>query len=249
MKVQDIFNFLNEKYPADTACGFDNVGILVGNPYSEVENAMLALDCTPEVIKSTKEHSCNLIITHHPVIFEPLKNVLEGSIVHELIKNGISVISMHTNLDIGSGGVNDSLCGALNLENYEKVPASDGYMLNIASLSPAAAPDDFAMLLKEKLGGSIKYVKGQKSISRLLICSGSGGSYLIEAVKHNCDAFLTADVKHNVFLDAERLGISLFDAGHYNTEDVVIEPLKQLLADNFKDINFYSEHTTKIKYV
>lgn len=249
MKVQDIFDFLNVKYPVNTACSFDNVGILVGNPYSEVENAMLALDCTPEVIKRAKKHSCNLIITHHPIIFDPLKNVLEGSIVYELIKNGISVISMHTNLDIGSGGVNDSLCGALNLENYEKVPASDGYMLNIAYLFPAIAPDDFAILLKEKLGGSIKYVKGQKNISRLLICSGSGGAYLSEASKHSCDALLTADVKHNVFLDAERFGISLFDAGHYNTEDVVIEPLKQVLANNFKDICFHSEHITKIKHI
>ncbi len=249
MKVQDIFDFLNKKYPSDNACSFDNVGILAGDPSAEVKNVLLALDCTAEVIKSAKQHSCGLIITHHPVIFEPLKNVLAGSIVYELINNGLSVISMHTNLDVGSGGVNDSLCDALGFENYQKSAAADGYLLNIVSISPAAEPGQFAGFLKERLGGSVKYVAGKTSISRLLICSGSGGGYLSEVIPKGCDALLTADVKHNVFLEAEHLGISLYDAGHFNTEDVVIEPLKHLLQDKFKDIEFYSEHLTNISHI
>ena len=100
MKVTDIFEFLNNLYPTDTACDFDNVGILVGSPDNEVKKVLIALDCNKETLENAIRMGCDTVVTHHPVIFSPLKNVLSGSIVFELIKNDISVISMHTNLDI-----------------------------------------------------------------------------------------------------------------------------------------------------
>ena len=127
MTVKDIFDFLNKKFPTETACDFDNVGILVGDPETQVEKAVVALDCTPSAVNTALKNGCQLIITHHPVIFAHLKRVLAGSAVYEVIKNGISVISMHTNLDVGIGGVNDCLCTALSLENVTKVSAADGY--------------------------------------------------------------------------------------------------------------------------
>ena len=125
MTVQDIFNFLNKKFPTDTACDFDNVGLLVGDPETEVQKAIIALDCTPNAIDTAVNTGAQLIITHHPIIFNPLKQVLAGSAVYEVIKSGISVISMHTNLDIGIGGVNDCLCSTLALNNVTKVAAED----------------------------------------------------------------------------------------------------------------------------
>lgn len=249
MTVKDIFDYLNEKFPIETACDFDNPGILVGDPNAEVTKAIIALDCTPEVIKAAKTGGCQLIITHHPVIFEPLKNVLSDSLVYKLIKNGISVISMHTNLDIGKGGVNDALCDALELTNVQKIQSGDGFLLNTAVLSPALSADDLAFYIKKKLGGGVKYVGCEKKIEKVLVCSGSGGAYLNDAVRLGCDALITADVKHNVFIEAGRLNIALFDAGHFDTEDVITEPLKLLLEQNFSTAEFTACHFSKIKSV
>ncbi len=246
MRVIDICEFLNKKFPIATACDFDNVGILAGDQNQEVKKAVIALDCTKDVIKYAVDNNCQLIITHHPVIFNPLKNVLKGSIIYDVINDNLTVISMHTNLDIGLGGVNDSLCEILSPISVETVIASDGYALKKCRISPVSS-DDFSQHLKDKLGGCIKYTDCLKPIENLLVCSGSGGDFIDEAVRLGCDALLTADVKHNQFLEADRLGIALFDAGHFNTEDVVIEPLKELLQKQFKEILFITNHKNVIK--
>lgn len=249
MTVNDIFEFLNGIAPVNTACDFDNAGILVGDPSAEVSGAVVALDCTASAIKTAIKNNCELIITHHPVIFDPLKTVLTGSTVFELIKSGISVISMHTNLDIAVSGVNDCLCRVLGFDNFEKRPASDGYLLNFAELDTPLSADELARHIKEKLGGSVKFTDSGKNIKRVALCSGSGGGYAFDTAVSGCDALVTADVKHNIFIDTERLGISVFDAGHFNTEDAVTEPLKSLLSEKFKTVSFYADHHSEIKYV
>ena len=92
MTVQDIFNFLNSKFPVSTACDFDNVGVLVGDKQQEVKTAIIALDCNDLVVEKAINENAQLIVTHHPVIFNPLKNVLSDSLIYKLIKNNISVI-------------------------------------------------------------------------------------------------------------------------------------------------------------
>ena len=246
MTVQDIFNFLNSKFPVSTACDFDNVGVLVGDKQQEVKTAIIALDCNDLVVKKAINENAQLIVTHHPVIFNPLKNVLSDSLIYKLIKNNISVISMHTNLDVGVGGVNDSLANAISLNNIETVLAEDGYALRIGTVSPVSATQ-FAEQLKNSLNTTIKYVETERQIENVLICSGSGGNFLNEAVKYGCDAFVTADVKHNVFLEASHLNIAIFDAGHFETENVVIDQLLNLLSNQFINIKFITEQTNLIK--
>ena len=117
--VNDIFEFLSEKYPLDTACDFDNAGFLVGNKETIVTKILVCLDCDKFALEKASEMGCELIITHHPVIFDPLKSVTHGDIVYELIKSDISVISMHTNLDIAKNGVTEALCEALELKSIK----------------------------------------------------------------------------------------------------------------------------------
>ncbi len=248
MTVNDIFDYLNSLYPVNTACDFDNPGILVGDKHAEVKRSVISLDCTDSAIDKAVKNKCQLIITHHPVIFEPLKKVLSDSPVYRLIKNGISVISMHTNLDIGENGVNDTLCDVLELNNTEKYIADDGFPLNTGFLPYQMAPEQLAGYIKKKLGGRIKYSSGNEKINRVLVCSGSGGSYFTELIRSGCDALITADVKHNVFIDAARLGKSVFDAGHFETEDVVINRLNNILSSRFNGITFFTDHTSEIKY-
>lgn len=247
MTVKNIFDFLNCLYPESLACSFDNVGLLIGDGEKQVKKVLISLDCTLDTVKKAVQNGCELIITHHPVIFSPLKNILAGSIQFELIKNGISVISMHTNLDVADGGVNDCLCNALGLKNIKTITANDGYVLKMGSISPVSA-DKLAEHIKEKLGGCVKFVDGQKPIGNVLVCSGSGGEFISEAVKNGADALITADIKHHQFLEAKDSDISLFDAGHFNTEDVVIEPLFKILSKEFPEITFITDHTTFIKY-
>ena len=248
MRVKDVLDYLTELYPLDTACDFDNVGLLVGRKEAEVKNAVVALDCDINTIAFAKEKGANLIITHHPVIFEPLKSVTENDIVFSLIENKISVISMHTNLDVGEGGVNDTLCEALCLKNVKPHTAADGYLLKYGE-TDISEPDRFAAFIKKQLGGAVKYVKGEKPIKTVLVCSGSGGGYIDEAVLCGFDALVTADVKHNHFTAAINTGVSLFDGGHYDTENVIVKPLCERLQSQCSDINFFEFSHNKIQNI
>ena len=127
MTVNDIYSFLNEFAPFDTACDFDNAGLLIGAKDAEVDKCIIALDCTEAVVDEAIQKGAQLIITHHPVIFSGLKSVLADSLVYRLIENNISVISAHTNLDIADGGVNDCLAKALGLKDVKKIVCDDGF--------------------------------------------------------------------------------------------------------------------------
>lgn len=246
MKVIEIFNFLNNLFPVSTAKDYDNVGLLIGNPENIVNNILVSLDCTLETVKEAINNNCKLIVTHHPVIFSPLKNILKGSVNYELIKNDIAVISMHTNLDVGENGVNDCLARKINLSDIKPHLASDGYLLK-SGVYPITDAQSFAKHLKNCLGGTIKYVDGDKPINTVLVCSGSGGDFIGEAIENGFDALVTADIKHHHFLTARDNHVSLFDAGHFNTEDIVVEPLKEMLQKEFKECKFFTFHPDFIK--
>ncbi len=247
MKLKEIFEYINSFAPFSTQADFDNAGFLVGDENAEFSGGIVALDITDGAIEFAKKKGANLIVTHHPVIFEPLKSVTAESLVYKLIKNDISVISAHTNLDMAEGGINDTLCKILELENVSGIiPSGDCYEARIGELE-ALTPDEFGNYLSGIFSGSVKYVCGNRSIKRVAVCSGSGGSLLKDVAKSGADAFVTADVKHNVFLDASHLGISLYDCGHFDTEDIIISPLKVRLQEKFG--NFSEYHSDIIKSV
>ena len=236
-----VYDFLNKKYPISTAMDFDNPGFLIGNQNSEVKKVLVALDCDRTAVDKAIELGCSLIISHHPVIFSGMKSITEKDLVYRIISNGISVISMHTNLDVGEGGVNDCLCAAVGLKNIDTYIASDGYALRRGELDGISA-NALAEILHNKLGGGVKYVDGGKPINRLLVCGGSGGEFLHELENAKCDALLSADIKHNIFIDAVNRCISVFDAGHYATEDVVVEPLASAIRAQFSVLDVITHH-------
>ncbi len=248
MKVIDIFNFLDSCFPVSTACDFDNVGLLVGDGEREVNTALVALDCDITAVELARKMGAQLIVTHHPVIFDGLKSVTAGSVVYELIKSGISVISMHTNLDIAVGGVTERLCEAIGLTEIKSFTAHDGFVIREAKC-PITDAKELALHIKESLGGGVRFVAGKTPVNRVLVCSGSGGDFLEDAVDAGFDALITADVKHNVFIDAVNNEISLFDAGHYASENMIVAPLTHLLSEEFKSIKFIPHSADKIKYV
>lgn len=249
MTVKEILDFLYGIAPKSLAMEFDNVGLLVGNSEDKVNGVLVALDCFDEVIDRAEDLGANLIITHHPIIFDALKSVTEDSIIYKLISKRISVISMHTNLDQADGGVNDSLAEAIGLYDVKSVTADDGFVFKIGELDELEDPYDFAKHLKEVLGGNVKFTSGSRNILKVAVCSGAGADYLDTAIKSGADAFVTADVKHHHFINAGSTGISLYDAGHFNTEDVVISPLCRDISGAFPEINVYECHFSKIENV
>lgn len=249
MIVYDIYDFLDEKYDFSSALEYDNVGLLVGDGREKVTGVLVCLDCTDEAISEAVNIGANLIVTHHPVIFDPLKSVTEQSLVYRLIRNGISVISAHTNLDQADGGVNDALAEAIGLSNIEKVADSEGFLYRIGEYDEPISSDELARLVGEKLTVPVKYVGGSNFIKRVAVCGGAGGSMLSDVISQGVDAYVTSDLKHNVFLDAHAAGITLIDAGHFDTEDVVVERLCRALKEAFSEVPFCEYHYSPIKYL
>lgn len=245
IKNGEIFDFLCEKYPLDSAADFDNPGFLIGDKDDMTEKVIVSLDCDITAVKEAVKTGSKLIITHHPVIFDPLKSVTAGSVVYEAIKNGISVISMHTNLDIAEGGVNDCLCEALGLTDVKPYIAEDGFTLRSGKTDADA--DSFAKIIKENLGYSVRYT-GSGKIEKLLVCSGSGCDYMDEAIKNGFDGLIAADSKQRHFIKAINNGFALFDCGHFASENVVIKPLCRLLSEKFRTAEFIPYSHGLIKF-
>lgn len=235
-KVSQIFDFTQTFAPVETAEQWDNCGILVGDKNADIKKAMLCLDITNEVVAEAVDSDCQLIISHHPVIFSPLKAVEKGSVVYNLIKADISAICLHTNLDLtNEDGVNVCLAKALNLKDIH--PAKDDY-LYIGQLNRPMSSDEFALYVKDALRcNGVRYTSG-KDISTVAVSSGAGSDSVELFDKYNFDAFVTGELKHHHFLYAKEHNICAVEAGHYNTEDVVITPLLKKLQDKFDSVSF-----------
>ncbi len=249
MKVFDIYEKIDWYYPFLTACDFDNVGLLVGDKNAEVTGAVVALDCTSDVVDFAIEKGANVIVTHHPVIFNPLKNVSGDSVVYKLIKNGIAVISAHTNLDTGANGVNDCLCGKIGLK-VTKSLLIDGLLIRAGEMAKSVSAQELALRCRDSLLATrIRFTDGGKSIKKIAVCSGGGGSLLSEVMASGADAFVTGEVKHSDFIAAKNAGFTLVECGHFESENIIVPPLCNLLKRELPQIEFTQYTQSAISYI
>lgn len=248
--INEIIKFTETFAPLSSAMEFDNVGLLIGSGNTEINKAVVALDITDEVIDEAVRNSAQLIISHHPVIFSPLKSIPESSVVYKLIQNNLSTLCLHTNLDLSPEfGVNTCLAEAVGVKNAGFI---EGECLYIGVLENEVTNKQFAEKVKQALNcGGLRYTLGEKMIKRVAICSGSGGDLAPLAKAHGADVLLTGEIKHHEILEANRLGIAVIDAGHFKTEDIVITPFTQKLSREFPDVEFIrsKECTDKIKFL
>lgn len=233
---KDILNYLDSVAPIDTKCEWDNCGLLVGDSDTKIRKALLCLDITNSVVDEAKALGCELIISHHPVIFSGLRSVNSKSVVYNLIKNDIAAICMHTNLDIALNiGVNVCLANAMGLSDI--VMHQEDFIC-IGELRQNMTDTEFALYVKESLNAKgVRYTNG-KNIRVVAMCSGAGSDYIEMLSKYQFDAFVTGELKHHHLLFAQQNNICAVEAGHFCTEDVVINPLKELLTQQFKDVEF-----------
>ena len=243
-KVSDILSYITEIAPLQWQENYDNSGLLIGDANAMVDKALLTLDVTEKVIDEAIENSFHLIISHHPLIFKGIKNILTdnttGRIITKAIKNDISIAAMHTNLDNSFVGVNMVLAEKLGLKNMQILRSSQQSALSgqqlelqvgsgmIGVLEHEMSEQEFMSLVKEKL--SVPAIRHSELLNRpikkVALCGGSGSFLINDAKRCKADVYLTADVKYHEFFDADN-EILILDAGHFETEQFT----KQLFAD------------------
>lgn len=234
MTVEQLINKLDEIFPKSLSQPWDNDGIdVIPDKNAEVTRVLCALDCTSVAIETAKKLGCNLILTHHPLVFKPLGSVSDsdsvGKRVIECIKSGIAAVSFHTRLDIIDGGVNDTLAGMLGIEN-----ACDFVPYGRIGEIKEESFEDFASLVAEKLQldkGELDLVKSRNTVKKVAVVSGGGKDEINAVVAAGADTFVTGEVTHSAMIDCKELGLNLICATHYATERIIVP----VLADKVRE--------------
>lgn len=235
--VKDILDYTYKLAPLDTQAQWDNSGLLVGDQNTPVTKVLLALDITQAVVDEAVSTGCELIISHHPVIFTPLSEIGCDHIVYKLIKAGLTAICLHTNLDVAQNiGVNAQLAKALCLKDTVLYPED---FLCVGQLECTMSDSQFALHVKDSLGcNGVRYTNGS-SVKTVGVSSGGGSEAVTLKQKYSLDAVVTGEIKHHHFLLAKEQNFCVVEAGHFNTEDIVITPLRDALSDVFSDVCFF----------
>ena len=255
--VREIEQALFELAPGEAAMEWDNVGHLLGDPDQAVERVLVALDITEGVADEAIASGCQLVVAHHPVMncrWTPVQNIrddtFQGHLFLKLLRNNVSAICMHTNLDIAWGGVNDAL--AQRLELVDPGPLCENGLGRVGEYPESVALADYVRFVCQALGcNGLRYADAGKPVRRVAVGGGACGDMLADAFQMGCDTFVTSDVKYNVFLDAKAMGVNLIDAGHYPTENVVCSVLEKWLRSGFPGLEIVQtkEHKEVFSYL
>lgn len=254
MKNRDIFNYLCSLAPLELQLEFDNAGFLLGDLDADVKHVLLSLDVTDAVIDEAIRTETDLILSHHPLIWTPPKSLTaddhSSRKLIRLIKHNISVISMHTNLDIADGGVNDVL---LSLLGAKCTGTLDGDNCGrVGELSRELELTEFLKLCKRTLRvNGLRYVDGGKKVKHLAVMGGAGADAMHVAIEKGCDTYVTADIKYHQFLEAKELGLNLIDADHFCTENPVMTMLSEKLKAAFPalDVRLSAVHSQVVSFI
>ena len=257
MKLKELIGYLEEVAPLRYQETYDNAGLIVGDPDMDLTGAMISLDATPEVIQEAIDSGCNVVVSHHPIIFKGIKKFDPTYYVHKsvtmAIKHDIAIYAIHTNLDnVLQNGVNQKIADKLSLQDvgvlkpHPQAHLETRYELGsgaIGVLSKALSPQVFIDHVKSSMNLQvIRHTKVlDKKISKVAVCGGSGSFLLAAAKAADAQAFITSDYKYHEFFDANNQ-IIILDIGHYESEYYTIELLHNLISQKFHN---FAAHCTK----
>jgi dinuclear metal center YbgI/SA1388 family protein len=223
MNGQNIKTFFDTNYPLDLAYDWDNVGLQVGTLNKDIKTILISLDLTKEVLNEALKHNVDLIITHHPLVFKPLYNILtdsyKGKLIETLIKNDIALYVSHTNYDLGHSGMNQVLADLLKLKNQSPLEmVTETHSIGkIGEIEP--------MMMHEAVDYVKKHLKmpharlitknPKKQVKTIAISGGSGSSHMFSAKKKGADLYITGDISYHHAHDMLQMGLNALDIGHY----------------------------------
>ncbi len=245
--VQNFINILDDIAPFAQAAEWDNVGLLLGDPGVQVTGILLALDPTGDVLNQAINRKLNTILTHHPLIFHPLKalrlDLPPGALIKKGIINELNILACHTNLDVVPDGVSDVLARELGLEKLVPLQHTGGDELigygRMGTLPSPLYGEDFLARLRNVLQLPVLPVAGPvpEMVSRVAVCGGSGSDLAQTAFKAGADIYISAEIKHSVARWAESCNFCIVDGSHFATENIIIRPLAKRLRKIFSDRN------------
>lgn len=253
MKVNEVIEFLHSIAPKQYQEDFDNSGLLVGSYDDNITGVLVSLDVTEEVLAEAVELGCNMIVSHHPIIFSGIKRLTDQTYVQRIIKKAIqanlNLFAIHTNLDnVFDNGVNTNIGKIIGLTEMEilrpKNPEIQDVGSGIIGQIEAIEALDFLKDLKKKMQlTSIKYTNLlTKPIERVAICGGSGRFLLPDAIQKGADIFISSDFKYHEFFDADNQ-IIIADIGHYESEQYTTRMLWEIISKKFSS---FAAHYTKV---
>lgn len=243
MTIKDITTYLESIAPAHLQESYDNAGLIVGDPTTEVTGILTSLDCTETIIEEAKARGCNLVVAHHPIVFRGLKrfngaNYVERTVI-KAIKEDVAIYAIHTNLDnVRHQGVNERIAQRLGLENLRLLgPKNEEATIGsgmVGDLPTAMTETGFLKHLKFNMEASVvKHTQLLgKEVKTVALCGGAGGFLLQQAKAAEAQVFVTSDYKYHEFFDADGQ-IVICDIGHYESEQFTTQLLAELLSKKF----------------
>lgn len=251
MRLKEIYEILDDLAPFESALSWDNVGLIAGDMESRVNSVYLALDGNDQVIEEAREKKCELILTHHPFIFSGIKRIcsddMTGRRVIQVLSNGISVVSMHTNFDVWV--MADIVAKKLEMKDYsvlEETEERDGKVLGIGTIggfkdNKTMSLEEIARFVKNKFNLPFVTYYGDKDrkLSKVAIVPGSGKSDIDVAIAKGADVLITGDITYHDGTDAVAKGLSIVDAGHYGLEHIFSDYMYDYLCDKLNDVIIY----------
>lgn len=241
MKIQEIAEVIERFAPLELQESYDNAGLIVGRPDDEVHKALLAVDVTEEVLDEAEREGCDLVVTHHPIVFHALKRFNSADAVQRCveraIRRGIALYACHTNLDSAPGGMSWRLAGMLGVEHLRVLqPAGDGSGVGfgvVGELPEAETAAGFMGRMQWLLG--VRVVRhsavAKEQVRRVAVCTGAGASLLADARRAGADIYVTADLKYNDFMTPDG-ALTVADIGHFESEYCAIQLLFDILSKN-----------------
>lgn len=241
MKIKEVLSALERFAPLPLQEGWDNAGLQVGLTEAEVSGALLCLDVNERIIDEAVAKGLNLVVSHHPLLFRGLKTIGDGDYVQrtvmKAIRNGITVVSMHTNMDNARGGVNYKIAEKLGLtdvrfmapKTVDGVEAGSGV---VGELPEEMAADDFVLMVKRVFGVECAMCNEllRRKIRRVAICGGAGDFLLDDAVRAGADAFVTGEMHYHVYFGREQQ-LQICVIGHYQSEQYTSEVFREVIEE------------------
>lgn len=241
MKLNEIIEFYRSRYPEELQEKWDRSGIQIGNFSREVSKVLFVLDITKDSLAFAKEKKIDLIISHHPLFFSPIQSLVESDgksqLVLSLIRENIEVYSMHTNIDKVEDGVSNLLLNELNLGN-------DGILDEEGFVRYTRCNESFSFIA-EKIktvfhkNRLMYYGNPEKSIGKIAVCGGSGGSFVDLCIENDVDLYITGDVKHHDVESALLNDMNIVDLGHFDSEVHILRFLKRELKEKYPNLEIY----------